>query len=121
VTALVQFLLIFHLCRAPQFSLGPELNRPDPIWPVQQDPWIAEDKFKHMFTSMAAVHFAYGAVRLTGMKDDAAVIAAVTSGAAAGIWKEFHDRRAGRPFSGRDLLWDGLGLGAGLVFISQVR
>ena len=113
-----QFLLVCQLARA---NPGPHLTRPDPIWPVVQDRWIAEDKFKHALSSVAAVNFAYAGGRLVGLDDDAAVITAVLSGAAAGLWKEFHDRRAGHPFSGRDLFWDGLGLGLGFLLVSQVR
>jgi uncharacterized protein YfiM (DUF2279 family) len=121
VIPFVQFLMVFQLCAAAPLSSGPDLTRPDPIWPVQEDRWIAEDKLKHAFTSIAAVNFAYAGARLAGFDDAAAIIVAATSGAAAGIWKEIHDHRAGRSFSGRDLLWDGVGLGLGVLLVSRVR
>lgn len=85
------------------------------------DAWFGEDKLRHFFLSFAATSLAYGAVRSTGAGHTASAIAAGAGAAAAGVWKEFHDRGRGRPFSRRDLVWDGLGILAGLVLAAQTR
>lgn len=121
MTTLVQFLMILELCRSGPAPARPDLARPDPIWPVQQDRWFAEDKLKHAFSSIAALNFAFAGARTAGLRDESAIIAAALSGAAAGIWKEVHDRRRGRPFSSRDLVWDGVGLALGVLLVSNAR
>jgi uncharacterized protein YfiM (DUF2279 family) len=85
------------------------------------DRWIAEDKAKHMLTSMAVVGFAHSGARMVSLKGNDALVAAAAGAAAAGIWKEFHDRSAGRPFSFRDLAWDAVGIGLGLLLVSHAR
>ena len=85
------------------------------------DAWFAEDKLRHFFLSFAATSLAYGAVRTAGLDHGPAEIVAGLSAAAAGVWKEIDDRRRGRPFSFRDLAWDGLGLAAALILAAQTR
>ncbi len=85
------------------------------------DDWFAEDKLRHFFLSFAATSLAYGAVRTAGLGHGPAEVVAGAGAAAAGVWKEFHDRGIGRPFSRRDLVWDGLGILAGLVLATQTR
>lgn len=121
MTHLLQFLMILQLCRAAPAPAEPVLNGPEPVWQEQPDPWFAEDKLKHAFSSVAAVNFAYAGARTAGLRDESAVLAAALSGAAAGIWKELYDRRRGRAFSSRDLLWDAVGLGLGVLMISNAR
>lgn len=77
------------------------------------DRWIAEDKLKHFGMSFAITGFAFGAVQ------DKRV--AVSASVAAGLLKEAYDKRHRRPFSGRDLFWDALGIAAGYAMIRQVR
>jgi uncharacterized protein YfiM (DUF2279 family) len=86
-----------------------------------RDEWFAEDKLKHMFLSMAVVGFAQAGARTAGAARTPAVAIGVSLGAAAGLWKEWHDRRTGRPFSARDLAWDALGIAAGALLVSQAR
>jgi uncharacterized protein YfiM (DUF2279 family) len=121
VTPLLQFLVILELCAAGATRARPELVRPDPIRAVQQDRWLAEDKLKHAFSSVAAVNFVYAGARTAGLHDESAIVAAAVSAAAAGIWKEVHDRRRGRPFSSRDLVWDAAGLTLGVILVSNAR
>lgn len=85
------------------------------------DAWIAEDKLKHFFMSFALTGAMYGAVRSFGLEGAPGLALAGAGGAAAGIWKEWQDRRAGRPFSRKDLAWDALGIGAALALASQTR
>ena len=86
-----------------------------------QDRWIAEDKARHLVTSMVAVGFGYSGARLVSLKGDEALIAAAAGAAAAGILKEVYDKRSGKPFSLRDLAWDAVGIGLGLVLVSNAR
>lgn len=85
------------------------------------DRWFAEDKLRHFFMSYATTQIAYGAARLAGAERDPALIGAAGASAAAGVWKEWRDRRLGGPFSGRDLVWDALGTGAGVAVASRIR
>ena len=78
-----------------------------------RDRWVAEDKFKHAGMSFAITSFAYG-----GTQNKQAAIAA---GVAAGILKETWDKKHKRPFSGRDLIWDMIGVAASYAVIKQAR
>ena len=84
------------------------------------DEWLAEDKVKHMMMSTALVGFAHAGSRIL-IDARPALVAAAASGVAAGIWKEWRDRRSGRPFSARDLVWDALGIGIGLALVTKAR
>lgn len=96
--------------------LGPPAERYIPA-----DPWFAEDKAKHFFMAFAATGFAYGAARSVGLGSDAALVTAGTGTMAAGVGKELHDRRAGGRFSTRDLVWNVVGIAAGLVVAANTR
>src|SRR5262245_42360901 len=71
-----------------------------------RDEWFAEDKLKHMFTSLALVGYGHASARTAGVPSTPSVAIGVSLSAAAGLLKELHDRRRGRPFSARDLAWD---------------
>lgn len=91
--------------------------------PTQMTPdrWFAEDKLKHFFMSFAATNLAFGAARTTGLEGGPALLVAGAASAAAGLGKELHDRRNGRPFSRKDLVWDALGIGTGLLLAADAR
>ena len=86
-----------------------------------RDEWFAEDKLRHYFLSLAVTGMTYGVVRSTGLDGAPALALAGAGAAAAGLWKEFYDRSIGRPFSQKDLVWDGLGIVTGLILASQAR
>ena len=46
---------------------------------------------------------------------------AAGAGAAAGIWKELHDRATGGDVSARDLAWDAAGIATGGVLAAHTR
>src|SRR5687768_7807282 len=94
-------------------TLRPGQEQPYP------DAWFAQDKLQHAFMSMAVVGFAHATARVVGIENSGAVVIGVSSSAAAGLWKEWHDRRIGRPFSYRDLLWDALGITAGAFIVNN--
>jgi uncharacterized protein YfiM (DUF2279 family) len=86
------------------------------------DRWVAEDKFKHFFTSFAVTSLAAAGARATGLDASQSLAAGVAVGAGAGIWKEIRDHRIpGHSASVRDLVWDFAGVGAAAAVISQAR
>ncbi len=86
-----------------------------------RDRWIGEDKARHFLMSFALTALGYGAASVVGVYGEAAVRAGAAGSAVAGIGKEVHDRRAGGPFSVRDLVWDAAGIGAGVAFVLNIR
>ena len=86
-----------------------------------EDAWFAADKLRHFFLSFAVTGMAFGTIRTTGLDGAPALLLAGAAAGAAGLWKEFYDRSIGRPFSRKDLVWDGLGIAAGLILASQAR
>ncbi len=86
-----------------------------------RDDWFAEDKLRHYFLSLAVTGMTYGVARSTGPDGAPALALAGAGAAAAGLWQEFYDRSIGRPFSQKDLVWDGLGIVTGLILASQAR
>ncbi|MBV9773277.1 MAG: hypothetical protein JO040_04970, partial [Gemmatimonadetes bacterium] len=79
-----------------------------------RDKWVAEDKWKHFFTSFVATSLAASAARATGLSPQGSALVGAGAGGAAGVWKELHDRTdpKGDP-SFKDLVWDAAGVGAG--------
>ena len=90
---------------------------------VARDRWLARDKGKHFMASMAIQVTSYGALRVVGARPNAALVGASVITASAGIGKEMHDARGHGNASWRDLVWDGMGLGAGagLVVLADGR
>lgn len=72
-------------------------------------PWLGADKIKHFLVSAFVHSVSFSAARALGASRPTAQWAGAGSAAAAGLWKEIHDRRSGKPFSTADLLWDGAG------------
>jgi uncharacterized protein YfiM (DUF2279 family) len=89
--------------------------------PPPADSWFAEDKLKHFFMSFAVTELAYAGARGAGLQETPALATAAALAAGAGVWKEWRDRQAGGPFSHKDLVWDGLGMAAGLVLSAETR
>jgi len=89
--------------------------------PVQEDRWFAQDKLLHFTASFGGFNLAYGALRTAQLGREPAMVGAAAIAGAAGLWKEWRDRRRGGPFSARDLVWDGLGIVAGLVVAANTR
>jgi uncharacterized protein YfiM (DUF2279 family) len=84
--------------------------------------WFAPDKVKHFFLAAFVQSVSYSALRLADVRHDEALVGATGITALAAIGKEAHDRRAGRGFSSRDLVWDAAGVaGASLLLRRSVR
>lgn len=85
------------------------------------DPWLGEDKARHLFMSFALTTLTFGAARVAGLDAHAAMPVAAGVTVVAGVGKELHDERSGRFFSFRDLAYDMLGLGLGLTLAAYTR
>jgi uncharacterized protein YfiM (DUF2279 family) len=97
------------------------VHRPPALASVQEDRWLGEDKLRHFLASFAGTNLAFGALRAAGLDREPAMARAAAATLAAGLWKEWRDQRAGEPFSAKDLVWDGLGILAGLALASATR
>ena len=80
-----------------------------------RDSWFGVDKVKHFFVAAFTQSVTHSALRFAGASPNASLAGATTVTAAASVWKEVYDRRHGRPFSARDLVWDAAGAGAATV------
>ena len=94
--------LTFHAAAAPRDSVRPVPDR-----------WFARDKAEHFVTSAVIQVALFGALRMTGVRQSRALLAASTVTAGAGIGKEVWDARGHGDPSWRDLTWDGIGIAAG--------
>lgn len=85
------------------------------------DAWLGTDKARHFFLSFAATALAHGVLRTAGLDGGAALGGAAGVAVAAGSWKELRDRRIpGETASVRDLVWDLLGVAAGVALLSGI-
>lgn len=103
-------------CVAPPAAVPDGLAAAPP-----DDHWFAEDKARHATLSFAATPFAYGTARLAGVGHDESVLAAAGFAVAAGIWKEIRDERIGRGWSAKDLVWDAIGVAAGVLWVREIQ
>lgn len=84
-----------------------------------QDRWFAPDKAAHFVLSFFLTTATYTVAR-DHMERDRAIQTAVGVTAGLGIAKEIHDAMsAGGTFSAKDLVWDGLGIGLGVLIVAQ--
>jgi uncharacterized protein YfiM (DUF2279 family) len=105
--------LLLMLCAAPLAA-----QRNDAAY--AGDRWYGEDKVKHLAISGAITGMAYGGSRIV-LERDASAGAAVGAAAIAGLLREVHDYRLGKPFSVKDLFWDALGIVAGYFWIREIE
>jgi uncharacterized protein YfiM (DUF2279 family) len=105
---------------SPSAELRRHALRPDAAQ-APADRWFGDDKLRHFFLSFAAANLAFGTARLAGLDRDAALPAALGTGALAGLGKEIDDARRGWHFSARDLVWDAAGLAASALLLREVR
>lgn len=89
--------------------------------PPGSDRWFGADKVKHFLMSALVQSATYSALRIARVHR--APSQAVAGGAVLGIglWKELHDRRAGKPFSVEDLFWDSAGGFAAASLLNGTR
>jgi putative lipoprotein len=84
------------------------------------DSWFAIDKVKHFFMSAFIESLSYSALQAAHVNHRSAMAGAIGVTAAFGVGKEIHDyRNPNNHFSIKDLSWDAIGAGAGVVLLSH--
>jgi putative lipoprotein len=98
-----------------QFAFaGPNPDR------IVRDSWFGIDKIKHFFMSAFIESVSYSALQAAHANHRSAMAGAIGVTAAFGIGREIHDSRNPKNiFSVKDLSWDAIGAGAGLVLLSH--
>jgi putative lipoprotein len=87
---------------------------------VIPDSWFAIDKVKHFFMSAFIESVSYSALQAAHANYRPALAGAIGITAAFGLGKEIHDyRNPKNHFSIKDLSWDAIGAGAGVVLLSH--
>jgi uncharacterized protein YfiM (DUF2279 family) len=89
---------------------------------VARDSWFGIDKIKHFFMSAFIESVSYSALQAAGANHRSAMSGAIGVTAVIGVGRELHDRRnPNNHFSVKDLSWDALGAGAGVVLLSHTK
>ena len=84
------------------------------------DSWFAIDKVKHFFMSAFIESVSYSALQAAHANHRPALAGAIGITAAFGLGKEIHDyRNPNNHFSIKDLSWDAIGAGAGVILLSH--
>lgn len=86
-----------------------------------RDRWFGADKVKHLFVSAFVQSAAFSAARAARLPRSNAHAAAGVVTAVVGIGREIHDKRAGKPFSLKDLTWDAAGGVGAAVLLKRTR
>jgi len=88
-----------------------------------QDDWFGADKFLHLIGSFLATSVSYTiASSVWDMDHDKARMVGAATGIVVSIGKEVYDTVSGQGYaSGKDLFWDGIGMGMGMVMINQMK
>ena len=85
------------------------------------DPWIGPDKPKHFLMAGFVESLTFASLELAGANRSPARLGGMTAAAIVSVGREIHDRKVGKGFSLKDLLWDGLGMSAALLVINKTR
>ena len=101
--------------------LAASLAVPADSTPPPRDAWFGPDKVKHFFVSAFVQSAAYSAARGAKLSHSNAQAGAGVITAVVGVGREVHDRRVGRVFSARDLLWDAAGAVAAAALLNKTR
>ncbi len=107
-----------------QFAVaGPAVAGPavaGPKFDDVPDSWFGIDKVKHFFMSAFIESVSYSALQAAHANHRPALAGAIGITAAFGLGKEIHDyRNPNNHFSIKDLSWDAIGAGAGVVLLSH--
>lgn len=89
--------------------------------PPPRGSWFGADKVKHFLMSALIHSTAFSIARSAGAQRSGAQAAGAAGAVTIGIWKELRDRRAGKPFSVPDLIWDGVGAATSAVLLDRSR
>ncbi|MFC1545058.1 hypothetical protein ACFL44_00015 [Gemmatimonadota bacterium] len=109
-----QIALILLLCA------GSSLAVPQPVG--AQDSWFGPDKILHFFGGFMVTSVSYVvAYNVTDWDHWKSLEFGVGMGVAASVGKELYDIISGEGHaSGKDLVWDGIGIGMGVLFINTL-
>jgi putative lipoprotein len=107
--------LLPRIYNLAQFAVGgPTLGT------VVEDNWFGIDKIKHFFMSAFIESVSYSALQAAHVNHRSALGGAIGVTAAFGVGREIHDSRNPKNhFSIKDLSWDAIGAGAGVVLSSH--
>ncbi len=84
------------------------------------DSWFGIDKIKHFFMSVFIESVSYSALQAASVNHRSAMAGAIGVTGAFGLGKEIHDyRNPNNHFSIKDLSWDAIGAGAGVILLSH--
>jgi len=110
----MQIVLILLLCADSSLATSPNVRA--------QDSWFGPDKILHFFGGFMATSVGYVvAYNAWDYDHEKALRFGVGVGVAASVGKELYDVLSGRGHaSGKDLVWDGLGIGVGVIFIDAL-
>lgn len=87
---------------------------------VIPDSWFGIDKIKHFFMSVFIESVSYSALQAAHVNHRSAMAGAIGVTGAFGFGKEIHDyRNPNNHFSIKDLSWDAIGAGAGVILLSH--
>lgn len=88
-----------------------------------QDDWFGADKLLHFIGSFLTTSVSYTiAASAWDLDHDKARMVGAAAGVAVSIGKEVYDSLSGQGYaSGKDLFWDGIGIGMGMVMINQMK
>lgn len=91
------------------------------VFPMPSGSWLGADKIKHFLMSAFVQSAAFSITRAAGGDRATSHVAGALTSATAGVWKEMHDRRVGKPFSVPDLLWDAAGAASMAALLNRTR
>lgn len=89
--------------------------------PPTLDRWFGADKVKHFFMSALVQSTVHSTARVVGIDRAPSQILGGVAVMGIGVWKERQDRRAKKPFSLEDLLWDAAGGAAAGALLNGTR
>ncbi|HEU4996104.1 MAG TPA: hypothetical protein VFT29_14910 [Gemmatimonadaceae bacterium] len=90
-------------------------------WPPALGRWFGADKVKHFLMSALVHSTAYSTAQALGAGNQTSQVVGGTAVAGIGVLKEVHDRRAHKPFSIEDLVWDASGGVAAAALLNGAR
>jgi len=92
-----------------------------PVPDQGKDRWLGSDKAKHFLVSAFIQSTSYAAFRAAGARNGPALAGASLVTLSFGVGKETHDKKAGGPFSPKDIAWDVLGAIAASALVSHTH
>lgn len=86
-----------------------------------QDDWLGADKIMHFVANIAITTVSYTvAVNAWEMEQDEALAFGVGISSAVSLAKEIYDLHTDGLFSGKDLVWDALGMGTAVLLVKAL-